>query len=122
MTDPLDWERPNPPHLNSTSAIVRKGTYPYTLKTGAGCMDSCDMPFVPENTFNRKGLPMMGACGPYGAGGVIVMRGAKAQNGGRTADGNGTVPGNRGSLSGGIEEVHRSGPPHPSVGDSLKKP
>ena len=121
MTDP-NWERPNPPHLNSTSAIVRKGTYPETLCTSA--YNNCtplETPYVPENAFNRKALPMMAAAGPYGAGGVLVMRSGMKQNGGRTADGNSSVPGNRGSLSGGVDEVYRSGPAHPTVGDSLKK-
>jgi len=109
MADP-HWERPNPARLNDTSAIVRKGTYNYTLKTSAYCnQEPFETPWVPENAFNRKSLPMMEVAGPYGAGIAVTMRQPCNQRGGRTPDGNGTVPGNRGTLNVGVAEVEKSG-------------
>lgn len=92
------WERPNPPRLNDTSAIVRKGTYPWQLETQVGCKSECEMPFNAENTFARN-PPLMGVCGPYGAGGVIALRTPYRSRNGRRADGNGTVPGMGSSLA-----------------------
>jgi hypothetical protein len=102
------WERPDPPRLNDTSAIQRKGTYNYVYAHNQCDCSPCETPYVPENTFNTKSLPMMGACGPYGAGAVIAMRTRYAngsRNGGRVADGNSTVPGNRSSLATAIGEI-----------------
>jgi hypothetical protein len=110
MTNGPKWERPNPARLNDTSAIVRKGTYNYGLKTSAYCNNEpCETPFIPENTFNRKALPMAEVCGPFGSGILVTSRTAYNQRNGRTPDGNGTVPGNRGTLSVGVEQINKSG-------------
>ena len=102
------WARPNPPRLNDTASISRKSIYDYQLKNSGDCSTSpCETPYNPENAFNIRRLPMMGACGPYGAGAVITMRGRyiNGRNGGRMADGNSTVPGNRSSLATAVAEI-----------------
>jgi hypothetical protein len=104
----LNWSRPDPSRLNDTGAIVRKGTYNWQLKVSGDCSTSpCETPWNAENTFNVKELPMVGACGPYGAGAVVTMRQrySNKRNGGRVADGNGTVPGNRGSLGAAVDHI-----------------
>lgn len=98
------WERPNPPHLNDTSAIVRKGTYPWQLETRLGCKSECEMPFNAENTFNRNS-PTVGICGPYGAGGVVAVRTPYKSNGGRRPDGNGSVPNGGSTLAVGVAQI-----------------
>lgn len=85
------WERPNPSRLNDTSAIVRKGTYPWQLNTTLGCKSECEMPFNAENTFARN-PPQAGMCGPYGAGLVVAMRPPSPRRNGMSPDANRTVP------------------------------
>jgi len=99
------WSRPDPPRLNDTSAIVRKGTYPYVYAHNQCDCSPCETPYVPENTFNRRNLPMMGACGPYGAGGVITIRTPYQSRNGRAPDGNGTVPRSSSSLAVAVAEI-----------------
>jgi hypothetical protein len=50
MTDrALDWKRPNPPRLNDTEALVRKGTYAYTyLASGNKMPNMLEMPYTAE--------------------------------------------------------------------------
>jgi|SRR5215471_4071290 len=104
------WGRPNPPRLSDTSALVRKGTYPETLKTRAYCGEApCETPFTAENTFNKR-APSVCITPPYGAGVVIAVRhrnGNGAQSG--APDRNTRVPGNSNSLAGGVTETERSG-------------
>jgi hypothetical protein len=108
MADPR-WERPNPSRLNDTSAIVRKGTYPYALKTSAYCDSTpCETPFIPENTFNKKG-PDVAVCGPYGAGLMVGMRRRGNGRRGGSPDRDVQVPGAGNSLAGGVSEVKKSG-------------
>jgi hypothetical protein len=113
MTDYTNgtWGRPNPPRLNDTAAIVRKGTYPYTLKTDQYCGQMpCETPFVAENTFNRKS-PDVCITPPQGAGMAVMARHRMNGNGGRggSPDRNTMVPGSGSSLAGGVAEVHKSG-------------
>lgn len=104
-----DWERPNPARLNDTAALVRKGSYPETLETRSYCgVKPFETPWVPENAFNKK-APMMAVAGPYGGGVVVGVRVDCPPKRGGGADRNGVVPGNRGTLSVGIEAVEKSG-------------
>jgi hypothetical protein len=108
MADPK-WERPNPARLNDTAAIVRKGTYPYALKTSSYCGSMpCETPFIPENTFSKRG-PDGSVCGPYGAGIMVGLR--HRGNGGRggAPDRDIMVPGAGNSLAGGVTQVEKSG-------------
>lgn len=99
-----DWKRPDPPRLNDTSALVRKGTYPWQLNTTSGCKSLCEMPFNAENTFNKK-APTVGVCGPYGAGAVLAVRERMNGRSGRSPDGNATVPTRGSSLSVAVQEI-----------------
>ena len=107
------WGRPNPPRLNDTSALVRKGTYPETLRTWQyqGCMP-CETPFVAENTFSRNKAPTLCITPPQGAGMAVIARppAPKQRNG--SPDRNTSVPGNSNSLVGGVSEVKRAGTPN----------
>jgi hypothetical protein len=107
------WGRPDPPRLNDTGALVRKGTYPYALKTDTYCGQMpCETPMIPENTFNKKS-PSVCITPPYGAGMAVISRDRNG-NGGRggSPDRNTSVPGNGNSLAGGVTEVRRSGTPN----------
>lgn len=105
-----EWGRPNPARLNDTAALVRKGTYPETLKTWAydGCKP-CETPFIAENVFNRGRAPEVCISAPYGAGMAVMARppAPKQRNG--SPDRNTSVPGNGNSLAGGVGQVERSG-------------
>jgi len=104
-----EWGRPNPSRLNDTSAIVRKGTYPYTLKTAAYCESMpCETPFIPENTFN-KNAPDGCIAGPFGAGLAIGLRHRKNGGRGGAPDRDTRVPGAGNSLAGGVSQIEKSG-------------
>jgi len=104
------WGRPDPSRLNDTAALVRKGTYPETLRTWVydGCKP-CETPMIAENTFNRGKAPDVCIGGQYGAGMGMVARppAPKQRNG--SPDRNVSVPGNESSLGGGVAEVGKSG-------------
>jgi|SRR5215467_4496127 len=90
------WERPDPPRLNDTSALVRKGVHPYELMLrGNKWTSPLETSWNPEHTFNgsnHRGLPDLAVSPSYGAGAVIAMREPHRSRNGRTADGNGSVP------------------------------
>lgn len=51
------WGRPNPPRLNDTDALVRKGTYPYTyLPRGGGGFPAhlLELRYTAEVAFNGR--------------------------------------------------------------------
>ena len=104
------WGRPNPPRLNDTAALVRKGTYPETLRTWTydGC-PPCETPMVAENTFNRSKAPAICITPPQGAGIAIVVRPPAPVQRNGSPDRNTSVPGSSNSLAGGVAEVERSG-------------
>ena len=105
-----EWGRPNPARLNDTAALVRKGTYPETLRTWTynGCMP-CETPFIPENTFNRGKAPDVCITPQYGAGMAVVARPGRPVQRNGSPDRNTNVPGSTSSLGGGVAQVHKSG-------------
>src|SRR5215467_8640650 len=101
-----NWERPNPSRLNDTAALVRKGTYPETLRTWAydGCKP-CETPMIAENAFGRERSPELCVSGQYGAGMAVVSRPSQIKQRNGSPDRNTSVPGNGNSLGGGVAQV-----------------
>jgi len=88
---------------------VRKGTYPYALKTSAYCGNMpCETPFLAENTFN-KNAPDVCISPPYGAGMAVMVRHRHSNGRGGAPDRNMAVPGSSNSLEGGVNQVEKSG-------------
>lgn len=104
---PAAWSRPDPPRLNDTSALVRKGVHPYELLLrGNKWTSPLETGWNAEHTFNKRGVPEIAISPPYGAGGVVAIRPTGGGGNGRTADGNGTVP-RTGTLAGAVEECKK---------------
>ena len=104
------WERPDPPRMNDTAALVRQGVRSTALKTRSYCgVEPFETPWIPENAFNKRS-PRMEVAGPYGAGIAAAVRENCHTNGrGGAADRNTAVPGNGNSLAGGVAQVRKSG-------------
>jgi len=94
--NPQTWSRPDPPRLNDTSALVRKGTHPYELLLrGSKWTSPLETAWNAEHTFNgsnNRGVPEVAISPPYGGGSVFAVKTTTRSRGGRTADGNGSIP------------------------------
>src|SRR5215469_12836741 len=117
-----DWERPNPPRLNDTAALQRRGVRPYevllrgeeTIASGGRWTSPLETAWNPEHAFpNGTRPPDVVASPPYGAGGVIAIHSPRRSAPGATPNGvgrgspspdkNRTVPGRSGSLRDAID-------------------
>jgi hypothetical protein len=96
---PEAWSRPDPPRLNDTSALQRKGIHPYQLKLrGQETVASMGKWTSPLETAWNAERVFNGSSGeiaaspPQGCGAVVSIKAPTKRNGGRRADGNGSVP------------------------------
>jgi hypothetical protein len=114
------WERPNPPRLNDTAAIQRRGTHPYelvlrgeeTIASAGRWTSPLETAWNPEHAFpptrpnGGRQPPQIAASPPYGGGGVVAVHTPRRSEPGATPNGRGrgnpspdknrTVPGNGG--------------------------
>ena len=122
------WERPNPPRLNDTAAIQRKGVHPYevllrgeeTIAAGGRWTSPLETAWNPEHAFNGRSnpAPQMGMSPPQGCGSVIAIHtprstppGATPNGAGRSSpspDKNRSVPGNGNSLRAAVDCIPKS--------------
>jgi hypothetical protein len=90
------WGRPDPPRLNDTSALVRKGTHPYELLQRDNKWTSpLETAWNAEHTFNGRnnsGVPEVVISPPYGAGAVLAVKTSARGRNGRAVDGNSSIP------------------------------
>lgn len=103
------WERPNPPRLNDTAALVQKGTHPYELKlrgeetvaTAGRWTSPLETAWNPEHAFNGRGNgpPKVASGPPLGCGSVLAIQTERNGRPSPSPDKNRTVPGNGGSLA-----------------------
>jgi len=119
------WERPNPPRLNDTAALQRKGVHPYelllrgeeTVASGGRWTSPLETAWNPEHAFGGSGLnarggngaPQIGASPPQGCGAVVAIHTPRRSAPGATPNGvgraspspdkNRTAPGNGNSLA-----------------------
>jgi hypothetical protein len=110
-----NWERPNPPRLNDTAAIQRRGVHPYelvlrgeeTIASGGRWTSPLETAWNPEHAFpNGRRPPQIAASPSYGAGQVLAIHTPRRSPPGATPNGlgrgspspdkNRTVPGNGG--------------------------
>src|SRR5215475_14445114 len=92
-----NWERPDPPRLNDTEALRRKGLHPYELvlrgeeivSSSGRWTSPLETAWNPEHAFNgRSGrVPQVAVSPNYGAGGVIAIHTAKRSVPGATPNG-----------------------------------
>jgi hypothetical protein len=104
---PSAWERPDPPRLNDTSALVRKGIHPYELLLrGSKSTSPLETAWNAEHTFDKRGVPEGVISAPYGCGAVVAIRPQSRGRNGRTVDGNGSIP-RKGTLADAVDCVEK---------------
>lgn len=111
---PATWERPDPPRLNDTSALVRKGIHPYelllrgqdTVATSGRWTSPLETAWNPEHTFDKRGVSTLAGSPPQGCGTVVSIKSPARNRNGRSVDGNGTVP-RTGNLAGAVAECEK---------------
>lgn len=111
---PAPWQRSDPPRLNDTAALVRKGIHPYELKmrgqetvaTSGRWTSPLETPWNAEHTFDKRGVMNMAGSPPQGCGQVVSIKMPTMGRNGRSADGNGTVP-RSGNLATAVAECEK---------------